>query len=122
MVSSTLRVLVMPLPLLAEQLLSLSQAARKIPPYRGRQTNPSTIFRWLRAGVKLPGGAVLKLEGIRLAGRWLTSVEAIERFLAAQNAACNPDPGSPSAPPIRTPGQRRRASERAAAELEKLGI
>jgi hypothetical protein len=58
------------------------------------------------------------LEAARLAGRWLTSAPAIERFLAAQT----PRLDAPATPVPRSPGQRRRASERAAAELQRLGI
>ncbi|MFL5341873.1 MAG: DUF1580 domain-containing protein [Gemmataceae bacterium] len=108
-------------PLLHESLLSLSRAAGRIPPYRGRRTNPSTIFRWLTDGVKLSGGQTLKLEAIRLVGRWLTSAEALDRFLAAQNAACNPN-GKAEAAPVRTPNQRRKASESASRELDRIGI
>jgi|SRR5579864_1707896 len=105
--------------LLNEQLLSLSMAAKKIPPYRGRRTNPSTIFRWIKTGVNLAGGHILKLEAIRIAGRWVTSAEAIERFVAAQN---QPTDDAPLQQSPRTPGQRRRASERAGKQLEKLGV
>jgi hypothetical protein len=51
-----------------------------------------------------------------LAGRWLTSEPAIERFLAAQT------PPLDTSPAPRTPARRRRASEKAAAELERIGI
>jgi hypothetical protein len=105
--------------LLSEQLLSLSMAAKKIPPYRGHRTNPSTIFRWIRSGVKLADGHVLKLEALRIAGRWVTSAEAIERFVAAQN---QPTDEAPFQQSPRTPGQRRSASEHAGKQLEKLGV
>ena len=108
--------------MLSESLLSLSQAARRVPPYRGRQTAPSTVFRWLTAGVKLGDGTTLRLEGLRLAGRWLVSVEGLDRFLAAQHAACCPADLARAQTPVRTPGQRRRAAERAATCLSKYGI
>ena len=111
-----------PSNLLHEHLISLGQVARRIPPYRGCKTNPSTIFRWLRDGVKLPNGTSLRLEGIRLAGRWLTSQEAVDRFLAEQNAACNPNAEPSVASPIRTAVKRRKASEEAAEELEKMSV
>lgn len=104
--------------LLHESLLSLGQAARRIPPYRGCKTNPSTIFRWLRDGVRLPNGELLRLEGMRLAGRWLTSEQALDRFLAAQDLECNPNLQLIPAAPMRTATQRRRASERAAREID----
>jgi hypothetical protein len=108
--------------LLTEQLLSLSQAARRIPPYRGGRTNPSTNYRWLTSGVKLPDGTILKLEGIRLAGRWVTSSEAVDRFLTAQNTVCNPNGDAPTRPAVRTSCQRQRASERASRALDEMGF
>jgi hypothetical protein len=37
--------------------LSLAQAARRFPPFRqDKRVNPSTVFRWIHSGVKLPGG------------------------------------------------------------------
>jgi hypothetical protein len=102
-----------------ETLLSLAQAARRFPPYRrGRPVNPSTIWRWCRQGVQVPGVGVVKLECVRLSGRWLTSEEAISRFVAAQTPAADTE----SQPPPRAPTQRRRASERAARELDRIGI
>src|SRR5215470_1017100 len=95
----------------SEQLLSLPQAARRFPPYRqDRPVNPSTVWRWISAGVKLPDGRRVKLGAVRLSGRWLTSIEAIERFIAAQTPAPADDTASPAA---RTAGQRQRAAARA---------
>src|SRR5262249_31811722 len=110
------------LQLLSEQLISLPQAARRIPPYRGGRTNPSTIFRWVTKGVRLPDSSLLGLEGIRLAGRWITSSEAVDRFIAAQNSACNPNGDEPRRPAVRTPGQRQKASERASRALDEMGF
>jgi hypothetical protein len=107
-----------PHPLLAEELLSLSAAARLVPPYRGsRGTSPATLFRWCRDGVKLPAGGVLKLESVRLVSRVLTSREALVRFLDRQHAAR----AGTDAPLPRTPRRRRRAGEAAGKELERLG-
>jgi len=102
-----------------ELLLSLAQAARRFPPYRrGRPVNPSTIWRWCRQGVKVPGGSIVKLECVRLSGRWLTSQEAISRFVAAQTP-----PGDTEARSTpRSPKMRQRASERAGRELDRIGI
>jgi hypothetical protein len=68
-----------------ETMISLEAAARMLPPgRRGRPVNASTIFRWIVDGTKTPAGAVVRLDGIRIGGRWLTSVEALERFAAQQ--------------------------------------
>lgn len=102
-----------------ETLLSLAQAARRFPPYRrGRPVNPSTIWRWCHQGVKVNGVGVVKLECVRLSGRWLTSEEAISRFVGAQTP---PSEAEPMLAP-RTPTQRRRASERAAGKLAEMGM
>jgi len=111
----------LPVDIRSEQLLSLPQAARRFPPYRqDRPVNPSTLWRWISAGVKLPDGHRIKLGAVRLSGRWLTSVEAIERFIAAQTP--NPDNTPAEAPSPRTPKQRQRASAKAASELEQMGV
>jgi hypothetical protein len=116
--------------LLSENLLSLREGALRFPGYRGKRCNAQTLARWIMDGVKLSNGDVLKLEGFRLAGRWLTTAEAITRFLVAQNEAWHADRtdaaesggGARASPrPPRSAGRRRVASERAARQLEKAG-
>jgi hypothetical protein len=108
-------------PLLAEVMAgegkSLVQIARRCPPGRGvgPHVNAATLWRWCRQGVRLPDGRRVYLEALRVAGRWVTSEKALERFIAAQQAA----PTEAPLPP--TPAQRRRAAERAGAELEARG-
>jgi hypothetical protein len=105
-----------------ENLLSLAQAARRFPPFRlGRPVSPSCVWRWCRQGVKAPGASVVRLEAVRVSGRWLTSAEAISRFVARQTPAGDNEVSAPTPPP-RTPGQRRRGNERAARVLEKARI
>jgi Protein of unknown function (DUF1580) len=97
----------LPVNIRSEQLLSLPQAARRFPPYRqDRPVNPSTVWRWISGGVKLPDGSRVKLGAVRLSGRWLTSVEAIERFIAAQTRA--PADNTADALTPRTPAKRQR--------------
>lgn len=99
--------------------LSLSQAARRIPSNRGgRPVHSSCLLRWITSGVRLPDGSLIRLEAARLAGRWLTSEPALMRFVAAQTPRAVAD----AAPTPRTPTQRRRASEQAARELDRIGI
>jgi hypothetical protein len=100
-----------------ETLLSFTQAARLFPPARlGRPVNISTIWRWCKKGVRVPGVGIVRLEHIRLGGRTLTSREAISRFATRQTPATEQ-----TTVHLRTPGQRQRASERAARELERSG-
>lgn len=111
----------LPIDIRREQLLSLFQAARRLPPSRrNAPVSASTLWRWAFKGVRLLDGTCVKLAVVRLAGRWLTSIEAIERFIAAQTP--NPDDTTADAPSPRTPRQRQRASAKAAAELATRGI
>lgn len=109
-------------PLLAEieagQGLSLSAAGRLFPAFRGQgRVGPSTTFRWATKGAKAQGGELVKLEAIRVGGRWLTSRSAITRFVAALTEHSSPA----GAPPSRTPSQRRRACEAANQRLKQMG-
>jgi hypothetical protein len=86
-----------------EKLISLREAAGHVPPSRlGRPARPSTVWRWCRRGARLPDGSTLLLESVFLNGRWLTSVDALGRFLrrqteAAQVAGVRPRGLAPSA-------------------------
>lgn len=105
---------------LEETTLSLIAAARRLPPgRRGRPVTLSCVFRWITDGVKLPSGDVVRLEAVRLGGRWITSVEALERFAARQT----PDMSSRPAPtPTPPPATRQRAAAKAGAKLERMGL
>jgi hypothetical protein len=91
-----------------ETLLNLPDAARRIPSSRGgKPTHPATVCRLIQSG---------KLEGIRLGGRWVTSLEALQRYADRETIMVlgeSPPAGSVSA-------QRRR--ERAEREADALGI
>jgi hypothetical protein len=43
----------------------------------------TTVFRWASLGSKDPSGKRVKLEAIRLGGRWVTSRESLRRFSEA---------------------------------------
>jgi hypothetical protein len=61
-----------------ETILSIPQAAKRVPSQRnGAPTHASTVLRWILKGVK-----GVRLEGARMGGRWVTSVEAMQRFSA----------------------------------------
>jgi len=101
-----------------ETSISLSQAARMLPPgRRGRPVTLSCLLRWVLDGVKTVDGPV-RLEAVRLGGRWITSIEALERFAARQT----PDVGSERPRPPRSLGARERAARRAEKALERIGI
>jgi hypothetical protein len=106
--------------ILREQVLRLADVGSHLPPGRkGKRLSLSAALRWVLQGVRLPDGQRLHLEAVRVGGKWVTSVEALERFAMAQTPKLD-CPNHPAPP--RTPGQRRRAAERAAKELEQLGI
>jgi hypothetical protein len=105
--------------LTAEKPIPLAEACKLVPPARrGKRTHLSTLLRWIISGVRNPNGQTVRLDGIRIGGRWMTSREAIQRFANALTPNLNT--ALPPAP--RTPTQRQKASDRAARELESIGI
>jgi hypothetical protein len=110
----------MAIDLSSESTLSLSQAARLLPPGRGSApVSLGCVLRWVLSGTRAPDGTRVRLEALRLGGRWITSREALQRFAERLTPRLDDRPAL-SLP--RSPSKRQRASERAAAELEKLGI
>jgi hypothetical protein len=101
--------------LTVESPLSIAEAAARVPSFRpGKKTHVATIFRWIQHGVR-----GVKLEAVRLGGRWVTSAEALQRFAEACSAASAPDAAPPARP---IPAARRLSAERADRELAEMGI
>src|ERR1700687_982534 len=101
-----------------ETTVSLSQAARLLPAgLRGRPVTLSCLLRWVIDGVKTPTGMV-RLEAVRMGGRWITSIEALERFACRQTPVLSEGLSHP----LRTSAGSERASKRAAATLTKMDI
>src|SRR5262249_21374866 len=108
-----------PSHLLKEKLIGLNQAARLLPPGRGgRPVSFSCVLRWITDGIPGPDGGRVKLEGVRVGGRWLTSDEALARW--AERLTPNLDREPAAAP--RTAKQRQRGAETAGIELERRGV
>lgn len=104
--------------LATEQTISLGQAARLLPPGRGgRPVTLSCVLRWILNGASSPSGELVRLEAIRIGGRWCTSTQALQRFAQALTPNLGDTPPSP-----RTSAARHRASDRAAQHLEQIGI
>lgn len=100
-----------------EQPLSLTEAAKALPPIDGRRPHVSTLWRWIRKGVR-----GVHLEHGRYGRRIVTSREALARF-AARLAEADDTPTAPTTPVAsrrRTPAQRER--DIAAAEREFAAI
>jgi Protein of unknown function (DUF1580) len=106
------RVFFMSTNILSETTLRIAEAAPIA------RTSFCSLWRWIMRGVPGPDGVRIRLEAIRVGGKWLTSREALERFAAATTPRFNAEP----APAPRTPTARQRASERAAKRLEQIGI
>lgn len=82
-----------------ERALTFKQAAARCP---GRAVSVKTIYAWADLGVKV-GEARVKLEAARVGGRRVTSVEALERFVAAMSG----EKVEPPVPQSRTKRQQR---------------
>src|SRR5262249_8873929 len=101
---------------LSEELIPLTQvpALPFVPRRRrGKKLNQATVFRWAHTGVRS-----VRLETIRFGGTLCTTQGALLEFFRR----LTPESNAPPAQSPRTPGQRQRASERAARALEKAGI
>lgn len=61
--------------LLDEHVVTFTEATAIIPKFNGRKMHASSLWRWARKGVR-----GVRLETLRLGGRYVTTVEAIERF------------------------------------------
>lgn len=105
----------------SEGLLSLTDAAKALPPIGGKRPHVSTIWRWCRKGVR-----GVRLEHIRLGHRVCTSLEALNRF--AHSLAEAPQQAAPAADPRRNASRPRTAVQRARdvaaaeRELESGGV
>jgi hypothetical protein len=103
-----------------ETTITLSQAGQLLPPgRRGKRPSLGCVLRWVLEGVRLPSGEVVRLEAIRCGGRWITTIEALERFATRQTPRLDE---SPAQRPVFNSKARQKASKRAARELERAGI
>jgi hypothetical protein len=104
--------------LATEDPISLTQAARLLPPGRGgRPVTLSCLLRWLLRGARGPDGKLVRLEALRIGGRWVTSRAALQRFAERLTPRLEDDQASP-----RTATAGRRASLKAGKQLEAMGI
>src|SRR4051794_2581017 len=108
-----------------ETTISLSDAARLLPRgRRGRPVSISCLLRWIITGARLPSGERVRLEGLRLGGRWVTSMQAIQRFAIRLTPQLDDTPtraASKGPTTSRTPKKRDAASNRAERRLEAEG-
>jgi hypothetical protein len=98
--------------------LSLYAVGRLFPGHRGgASVSPATVFRWVKKGTRIPNGRIVRLEAVRIGNRWLTSRNALARFVATLTAASDVAP----TPPSRSSSQSARASQAAERELIRRG-
>jgi len=105
-----------------EELITLAEAARRLPKIDGRKMCSGTIWRWCRFGLR-----GVWLEYVRVGRRVCTSQAALTRFFAELTALDSqiPPPGQVNFIPKRRPitsRQRLRALQEADAILEEAGI
>lgn len=97
-----------------EHLLSLTAAAKLLPPRRrDKRPHVSCMYRWTTTGCR---GVIL--ESIQVGGTKCTSTEALQRFFEKLSAVTE---GEQVAPHSRTSLQRERAAKKANDELAASG-
>jgi len=100
-----------------EEVLTLSEAAERLPKRRGKPIHISTIYRWAMTGLR-----GVRLETLPVGGSHCTSLEALQRF--AETLA--ETPRSPRGfAPRPAPSKRKQRQRRIAAankRLDRAGI
>ena len=105
-----------------EKLLSLAEAAKKLPRINNKRPAISTLWRWCRKGIR-----GVKLDYVRVGRNIATSHEAMGRFFVALADADEPLDESKETLliPLRRrdkSGQREKSIERAEHRLQEAGI
>ncbi len=94
--------------------LNLATVAKQLPGNsESGHVNPSTAWRWAKTGCRLPDGRRVFLEVVKIGSRWLTSKQAVDRFIVALTDANQTDP-------IPTPRSRRTTRTRGQAANDRL--
>lgn len=84
-----------------DTVLSLSDAARWLPPVNGRRPHTATIWRWASKGIN-----GIRLETARIGRRVITSAEALQRFTSALAERPTIESKAPPSPALRTRSMR----------------
>jgi hypothetical protein len=96
----------------SERPIGLKEAAKLYPIGRGgRPTHETTIQRHIKRGVEVSNGEIVRLEGARCGYRWVTSAEAISRFMARLTAGALGEATSATMAPDRQKSLREAARE-----------
>jgi hypothetical protein len=104
-----------------EQVFNLKAAGRLFPSFQEgvEGIHYATLKGWVTRGVRGPDGQKIYLEALRLGGRWLTSKEAIIRFMEAQTPQ---KVEIPAGVPFRSKAKAQEDAEAAERELDKMGV
>src|SRR5262249_5706760 len=86
---------------------------------QGRLINVASLHRWRSRGFQLSDGPCLRLMAIREPGRWVTTDEWLDEFLAAITRDRN---SQSIAVPARPTQARRRSAEQIEQELDRIGL
>ncbi len=105
--------------ILDEDRLSLEEA-RALLGTGGKPCNFTTAWRAVTQGHLLPDGTKLRLEAVRIGGQWVTSKQAIERYVVAMTEAWTDQHND--SPMIATRQQKLCRLATAEAELAVRGI
>ncbi len=103
-----------------EQLLSLTDAAKRVPRIGRRKVHTSTIYRWCRRGIR-----GVHLEYVRVGHRMATSSEALTRFfnrLAEADKQIRPENPARSPRVSPTTAERARQITEAERKLDEAGL
>jgi hypothetical protein len=106
--------------ILSEKRIDIEQAQRLL----GTDDRPihfTTVYRLMKRGLRAPSGERIVLESVRVGLRRITSVEAIERFIAGINGLDLDGSEAGTASPART-RRRERELARVDRELDAAGI
>jgi hypothetical protein len=95
-----------------EKLVTLKQATAYFPGRSGDGASVASTWRWILKGLR-----GVKLESTKILGTRYTSVEAIDRFIAATSVDSGPQQEAP-----RTQRRRQRDIAAAARQLDAAGV
>lgn len=96
-----------------EKTITLAEAAND---FCGRQVNVATVARWCFKGCRRTvSGKTVVLDSLLIGGVRVTSKEAVQRFIAAQNAVEDQQPEASNS-------QLERQGKAARKALAKMGV
>lgn len=61
-----------------EKIITFGRAAELLPQVNGKRVHSTSVWRWARKGLR-----GVRLDCLRIGGRFVTSMEAVERFTEA---------------------------------------